>query len=179
MKSRSNSRQFLFVLLALVLAQFACSFGTAAPTAGPTQLPASQPTSSVPHAQPSAAAPSVHGTPAEAQAMLQKAVEHYNTVGRAQALADFTGRIAPFFDRDLAVVCMDSHLVITADGGFPSMVGASAEPLNQDVRDTAAEDKMNSINYASTDPATGKTEAKTLYYEKVGSDVCGVEAYRP
>ena len=34
------------------------------------------------------------GTPAEAQAMLRKAVEHYNDVGRKQALADFTGRKA-------------------------------------------------------------------------------------
>ena len=46
------------------------------------------------------------GTPAEAKAMLQKAVAHYKEVGRKQALADFNAKKAPFGDRDLYVVCI-------------------------------------------------------------------------
>ena len=30
-----------------------------------------------------------------------------------------------------------------------------------------------------TDPVTKVTEPKTFYYEKVGSDVCGVGVYHP
>jgi hypothetical protein len=47
-----------------------------------------------------AIAVSVHagerGTPAEAKAMLEKAVAHYKAVGRKQALADFNAKKAPF-----------------------------------------------------------------------------------
>ena len=45
-----------------------------------------------------------HGTPAEAKAMLEKAVAHYKSVGRKQALADFNAKKPPFWDRDLYVV---------------------------------------------------------------------------
>ena len=46
------------------------------------------------------------GTSAEAEAMLAKAIAHYETAGRAQALADFTARKAPFADRDGAVAAL-------------------------------------------------------------------------
>src|SRR6266705_1954405 len=49
---------------------------------------------------------SERGKPAEAKAMLQQAVDHYNSVGRKQALADFTGKKPPFVDRDLYVACI-------------------------------------------------------------------------
>jgi hypothetical protein len=60
------------------------------------------------------------GTPAEAKAMLEKEVAHYKAVGRRQALANFTGRKTPFFDRDLYVVCIGSDGIVTAHGGFPA-----------------------------------------------------------
>jgi hypothetical protein len=111
--------------------------------------------------------------------MLQKAVEHYKTVGRTQALADFNGRVAPFFDRDLYVACIDSHLVQSANGGFPNLVGSSVEPLSRAAWDAASNHTINSIDYQWLNPASGVTEPKTFYYEKVGSDVCGVGAYHP
>lgn len=111
--------------------------------------------------------------------MLKEAVQHYNTVGREKALADFTGRVAPFFDRDLYVACIDSKLVISANGGFPNLVGSRTEPLSRAAWDAATATKVGSVDYDYTDPATGKTEPKTFYYEKVGSDVCGVGVYHP
>ncbi len=111
--------------------------------------------------------------------MLQKAVQHYQQVGHTQALADFTGRVAPFFDPDLYVACIDSSLTISANGGFPNLVGSRTEPLSRAAREAASTTQIGSVNYAYTDPATGKTEAKTLYYQKVGSEVCGVGAYHP
>src|SRR2546426_7780234 len=69
------------------------------------------------------------GTPAEAKAMLAKAVAHYKAVGRKQALADFTGKKAPFADRDLYVFCIGPDRVIAANGGYPSFVGMSADVL--------------------------------------------------
>jgi cytochrome c len=186
MKSLFCYRQIMIVLLTafgVALVQFACSFG-----AGASTQSSSQPASTVPQQIPSSApqatqAPpagsSEHGTPDEAMAMLQKAVAHYNSVGRAQALKDFTGRVTPFFDRDLYVACIDSHLVISANGGFPNLVGSAVEPLSRATWDAAASDHIGSVNYAYLNPVTKTTEAKTFYYEKVGSDVCGVGVYHP
>ncbi len=164
-------------LLVLALAQSACSS-----SAQPTTNAGSQPKlSSAPqNTQPApAATSSARGTPDEAKAMLQKAVEHYNSVGRTQALADFTGRVAPFFDRDLYVACIDSHLIQSANGGFPNLVGSSTEPISRSAWDAATNNKIDSVGYSWIDPANGKTEPKTFYYEKVGKDVCGVGAYNP
>lgn len=111
--------------------------------------------------------------------MLQKAVEHYIAVGPTQALADFTGRVAPFFDRDLYVACIDSHLVQSANGGFPNLVGSSVEPLSRTAWDAATTTTIGSVHYQWLNPANGKTEPKTFFYKKVGSDVCGVGAYSP
>src|SRR5262249_24183677 len=67
------------------------------------------------------------GSPAEAKAMLQKVVAHYKSVGRKQALEDFTAKKPPFGDRDLYVVCLGANHLITANGGFPQYVGFSAD----------------------------------------------------
>ena len=111
--------------------------------------------------------------------MLKLAVEHYQAVGRAQALADFTGRVAPFFDRDLYVACINAHLIQTANGGFPNLVGSAVEPLSRAAWDSASKNKIGSVDYSWLNPVSGQTEPKTFYYEKVGSDVCGVGAYHP
>jgi len=174
MKSPFGSRQIFILLLILALAQFACSFGAGAATTEPQQASTSAPQATQPPA-----ASSAHGTPEEAQAMLQKAVDYYNAVGRKKALQDFTNRVAPFYDRDLYVACIDSHLIQVANGGFPNLVGSSVEPLSRARWDAATKGNIESINYAYLNPVTQQTEAKTLYYEKVGLDVCGVGAYHP
>src|ERR1700694_4027002 len=76
-----------------------------------------------------AGAASDRGTPAEAKAMLQKAVAHYTSVGRKQALADFTAKKAPFGDRDLYVACIGPGRLISANGAFPAYVGTSVNVL--------------------------------------------------
>ena len=111
--------------------------------------------------------------------MLKLAIAHYQTVGREQALKDFTNRVAPFFDGDLYVACIDSHLIQSANGGFPNLVGSAQEPLGRARWDAATTSNISSITYAYINPATGITEPKTFYYEKVGTDVCGVGAYQP
>src|SRR5947208_9991407 len=67
------------------------------------------------------------GTPAEAKAMLAKAVAHYKGVGRTQALADFNAKKPPFGDRDLYVVCLAPNHTIAANGAFSSYVGQSVD----------------------------------------------------
>jgi cytochrome c len=176
MKFPSIRKPILIVLLSLAFAQFACSLGVQPSASGGSQVTQAAP-----------ATKSERGTPAEAQAMLQLAVEHYNTDGRDQALADFTAGKPPFKDRDLYVVCMDSSHLETANGGFPQYVGVSADgllttdgrPLGKVTWDAASTTSVNSVDYHWINPVSGETEPKTLFFQKVGTDVCGVGAYNP
>jgi len=180
MKTLFVRRQIFILLIVLILAQFACNLGAqAASIATQASQSSSAPTSAPQATQTVVATTSAHGTSAEAQAMLKLAVAHYQTVGREQALKDFTNRVAPFFDRDLYVACIDSHLIQSANGGFPNLVGSAIEPLSRARWDAASTSSISSISYSYIDPATGVNTPKTFYYEKVGTDVCGVGAYQP
>lgn len=125
------------------------------------------------------------GTPTEAKAMLEKAVEHYQEVGRKQALADFTARKPPFFDRDLYVSCMGTDHIITANGGFPSLVGTSADgwrdadgkSLGKAIWDAVSSTGEGSVRYRWFNPVSGKIEPKINFSRKVGDEICGVGAY--
>jgi cytochrome c len=127
------------------------------------------------------------GTPEEAKAMLQKAVEHYNSVGRTQALADFNGKKPPFFDRDLYVACMDSKHVLVANGGYPQLVGTSADAwrdadgkaMGKAVSDVASSKGEGSVEYRWYNPVSGKIEPKVGFVQKVGDDILLVGAYNP
>ena len=139
-----------------------------------------------PQSQPSGAK-SERGTPAEAKAMLEKAVEHYNSVGRKQALADFTGKKPPFVDRDLYVACIGPDHTIIANGGFPYLVGSSADAwkdadgksLGRTSFEVASSKGEGSVAYRWYNPVSGKLEPKVLFVQKIGDDVCGVGAYNP
>jgi cytochrome c len=171
-----NPRRLQLVLSGLVL--FAVAAACSISPASLPSIPGLPVTGLTVTQSPGSATPD-RGTPDQAMAMLQKAVDHYKSVGRKQALADFTNRVAPFFDRDLYVACINSKLIQSANGGYPNLVGSNIEPISRAAWDAASTTAINSINYAWLDPATGTTEPKTFYYEKVGSDVCGVGAYHP
>ena len=118
--------------------------------------------------------------------MLEKAVAHYQTVGRKQALADFTGKESPFFDRDLYVFCVGSNSsTLTANGAFPQYVGMSVDvwkdadgkPLGKAIQNAARNSDQGSIEYRMFNPVSGTIEPKISYWRKLGEDVCGVGAY--
>ena len=128
------------------------------------------------------------GTPAEAKAMLEKAIAHYKSVGRKQALADFNAKKAPFGDRDLYVVCLGPDHTITANGGFPQYVGAptgqlrsaDGKSVGQAGWDVAtSKPEGGSVSYQWINPVTRKMEPKITFFRKAGEDVCGVGAYNP
>ena len=126
------------------------------------------------------------GTPAEAKAMLDKAVAHYKAVGRKQALADFNAKKAPFSDRDLYVFCIGSDRSMVANGGYPSWVGQSVDVLKdangkllgKSLIDAAAPAGGGSVLYPHINPVSRKPEPKVSFVQKVGEDVCGVGAYK-
>lgn len=125
------------------------------------------------------------GTPAEARAMLQKAVAHYAAVGRKQALADFTAKKAPFSDRDLYVVCVGPGGIVTAHGAYPAYVGASADilkdanskPVGTTIWNIGSSKGSGSLQYPMINPLTNKVQSKNTFFQKVGDDVCAVGSY--
>ena len=127
------------------------------------------------------------GTPAEADALLTKAVAHYEQAGRAQALADFTAKKAPFADRDLYVFCYGPDGKTSAHGADPKLVGVPYDTL-KDVDGKAFGTELwkvgsrpggGTVEYKWKNPVSGAIETKTSVVRKVGDDVCGVGAYTP
>jgi cytochrome c len=119
--------------------------------------------------------------------MLQQAIAHYNSVGRKQALADFTAKKSPFADRDLYVACIGSDHLLTANGGYPSLVGSSVDtwkdadhkPLGTRIWDVALSKGEGSVEYRWYNPVSARIEPKVFFVQKVGDDACGVGAYNP
>jgi methyl-accepting chemotaxis protein len=132
-----------------------------------------------------AAAPANTPTPAEAKAMLDKAVAYYKEHGRADALKAFNTRKAPFSDRTLYVFCIGPDKKLVADGEYREYIGQSADlikdasgkMLGQAMLDAAA--GPGEIHYTFFNPATQLMEPKMAYLAKVESDVCGVGVYDP
>jgi cytochrome c len=127
------------------------------------------------------------GTLAEAKALMEKAVAHYQKVGRKQALADFNTNRKEWVDRDLYVFCSDKRHIILANAGFPTLVGQSADsvmdvngkPRGQAAWDATAATGEGSVEYQWINPVTGKTEPKKTFERRVGDDICGAGAYNP
>ena len=159
-----------------VLAIASCSPGEEPPEPGET--PESEPTASV-------EAP-VRGSPDEARALLDRAVAHYQEVGREQALSDFTAPAEGFVDRDLYVFCSGSDRMISAHGADAALVGDEVDAFvdvdgfafGSALMETAlAAPEGGTVEYKWTNPVTGDVEDKVSFVQSVGDDVCGVGAY--
>ena len=119
--------------------------------------------------------------------MLAKAVAHYEKVGRTVALRDFNSRKPPFFDRDLYVACVTTSGIISANGGYPRLVGGSVnawkdadgKPLGLALIKAAEPGASGSVPYRWFNPVSGKIEPKLSFAQRVGEDVCVVGAYNP
>lgn len=132
------------------------------------------------------AAPASRGTLGEARAMLDRAEEHYNTVGRDQALQDFTARTPRFSDRDLYVFCFGPDALTSAHGADAALIGKPVGEL-RDLDDQPFATRMveisqqqpgrGEITYKWNNPVSGVVERKVSVFRKVGEDVCGVGAY--
>ncbi|MFO1152227.1 MAG: cache domain-containing protein [Rhodospirillales bacterium] len=127
-----------------------------------------------------------YGTPAEAKAMLEKAVAALKA-DKAKALAEFTAGTGGFKDRDLYPFCGGP------DGNFtahPKLVGQSMRNLmdkstppiaiGEEFYKNAQEGKFSEVTYMW--PRPGDPEAKpvqkVVFITKVGDQVCGVGYYK-
>ena len=124
-------------------------------------------------------------TPADAKAMLEKAVAYYKDHGRKAALEAFNKNQPPFADRGLYVFCIGPDRTLVADGEFREFIGQSADilkdasgkKLGQSFLDAAQKDGPGEVHYHFLDPATQRIKPKMAYVEKIDQDVCGVGTY--
>lgn len=125
-------------------------------------------------------------TLAEATALLERAIAHYDQVGREQALADFTAGEAPFVDRDLYVFCYGPDRTISAHGADANLIGTDIDSLRDvdgrafasEIMEVGGQPGGGTVAYQWANPVTGAIEPKVSVVRAVGVDVCGVGAYR-
>lgn len=215
MKPLSVSKPFLGLAALLLIVQMACAASSisSTPKPGSTTAGSSQATQSSPvggaqntqsapapvgqatQASPSAGGQATQGvpstggqaTPADAQAMLAQVAQHYQSAGRDQALKDFSDQKAPFNDPNLFVMCIASDHKVSAMGGFPLLVGFSADniteitgrPMGSLIWGAATINPQGSIPFTWKNPLSGTVESKVIYYQKLSQDVCGVVGTQP
>lgn len=123
-----------------------------------------------------------YGTPAEAKAMLDKAVAAVQK-DKAGALAMFTKGEGGFKDRDLYPYCGGP------DGNFtahPTLVGKSLKDLKdksgralgEEVYTAAKPGVVSEVAYMWPRPGQTEPVAKIAYVTKVADQVCGVGYYK-
>ena len=134
-----------------------------------------------------AAADEQRATPAEAEALVKKAVAHYKKVGKEKALADFTKKDGGFIDRDLYVTVYNFDGVALAHIN-PKFIGKNMLDLRDEkgkyhIKERIELAQKNGSGWQDlagrVNPKTLKLEDKKMYYEKFDNLVFAAGAYKP
>jgi cytochrome c len=124
------------------------------------------------------------GTPAQAQALLDRAVALVQSEGEEKALAIFNDRQGPFVDRDLYVFCWGPEYKITAhvDVGMRGVdVATLKDPDGKQIGREMIEIAKRgggSLEYRWVNPVSKQVEGKISFLKPAGGQICGVGAYR-
>jgi hypothetical protein len=124
------------------------------------------------------------GTAQEAKAMLERAVAAVKE-DKAKALDMFNNGEGGFKDRDLYVFCANaSDGIITAqpygDKGkqLRDIQGMHGGSLGETLMQNATEGTIKETTYWFPRHPTGELLEKTVFYTKVGDQICGVGYYK-
>ncbi|CAN5458625.1 hypothetical protein BH09PSE6_BH09PSE6_03740 [soil metagenome] len=127
------------------------------------------------------------GTPAEAKAMLVKAVALMKTSGKDKALTQFMDKQGGFIDRDLYVSVIDLSGVTAANGGNPKLVGKDnmnyqdfdGKFIVKERIEIAKAKGQGSQEYRAMNPLTKEVESKLVFFEKMDNSIVAVGSYKP
>ena len=132
------------------------------------------------------AAAADHGSAAEAQAMVSKAIEFMNKNGREKGYAEINNSKGQFTDRDLYVVVYDLNGKVLAHGSNAKMIGKDLI----DMRDTdgkyfvkerveIAKGKGSGWqDYKFMNPVSRKIEPKSMYLQRYEDVIVGCGIYK-
>jgi len=126
------------------------------------------------------------GTPAEAEAMVKKAINYIKENGKAKAFAEFSNPKGKFVDRDLYITVYDMTGKCLAHGANQKMIGKDmielrdldGKPYVKERQDMAKEKGKGWIQYKFTNPVTKMIEDKTSYFEKYDDVIITCGAYK-
>lgn len=135
---------------------------------------------------PAAAAEPHRGSPAEAEALVKRAIAYYQKNGRAKSMEEFSKSPGPFVDRDLYVT------VMTLDGDSLAHINPKQRGHNMmDFRDSdgrypirerldiAKKDGHGWHEFKFFNPMTKKMEVKRNYVEVYDNLAFSAGAFRP
>ena len=134
-----------------------------------------------------AASATERGTPAEAQALLDKSVQHYLQVGPDQAFADFRDPNSSYRDRDLYVWCVDKADTVVFHATTPALIGKDTKNVPDADRNLFAPPLTRAAfvngtattDYKWVNPLSSKIEPKVALARRVSDDlVCVVGYYK-
>lgn len=128
-----------------------------------------------------------HATPAQAEAMVKKAVAYIKANGPEKAYAAFDNRHGQFVDGELYVFVYDLNGKVLAHGSHIKLVGknlSNAQDVNgkyyvKERIELAKTKKTFWQDYAFEDPVTKKIEPKESYCERVTDTVVCAGIYKP
>ena len=126
------------------------------------------------------------GTPAEAEALVKKAIAYVKANGKDAAFAEFSNPKGKFVDGDLYIFVYDMTGKCLAHGGNARMVGkdlidlkdADGKSFVKERVDIATSTGKGWQNYKWNNPAVNKIENKTAYVEKCDDVIVGSGAYK-
>jgi len=126
------------------------------------------------------------GTSEEAQAMVERAIAHYDKVGREAAFKDFSDNKGAFIDRDLYVLVLDQNSVMLAHGVNRGLIGKNLAEL-KDVNGKFILPEMVEmakttpaggwVEYVWTNPTTKKLDPKKTWVKLHDGIIIGVGIY--
>jgi len=124
----------------------------------------------------------------DAEALVHRAYDYAQRVGRERALAEFNNPEGEFVQGELYVLVQNFSGVMLAHGGNRDLVGrnvadakdADGKPLCPPLVNTAREKGQGWYSYSFMNPHTGQAEPKHSFVRRLGDDcyiACGI--YQP
>lgn len=122
----------------------------------------------------------------EAKAMVEKAAAYYQANGKEKTLATLNAPAGEFVKGALYVFAYDNAGTVIAHPVNPKLVGTNTLEVpdvdgklwRKEAMEKVNKDGTAVVDYKFKNPATGKVEAKTTYFKKVGDLVLGCGTYK-
>ena len=127
-----------------------------------------------------------HGTPAEATALVKKAIEYIKANGKDKAYAEFNNPKGAFADRDLYIFVNDMNGVMLAHGANAKLIGKNLIELKDSdnvyfVKSFIEVGKTKGkgwVDYKWPNPVSKAMESKSTYIEKYDDVLVGAGVYK-
>jgi signal transduction histidine kinase len=126
------------------------------------------------------------GTPAEAEAMVKKAVAEIKASGKDKAFAEINNKKGKFTDRDLYVFVYDMSGKCVAHGFNAKMIGKDLADMKDPDGKFYVKERIEIAktkgsgwqDYKFTNPVSKKVENKTAFVEKIDNLIVGSGVYK-